>query len=725
MPQVPKVLQDKPMLRKTLLGLTIVVAVLGLWVGLNIGFALMTLPNVHNLSQADVEPNKTTRIMAADGTVIMSYGKYAHYPVALSKISPTLKKTILATEDRRFYKHHGVDPKSVLRATFANMKAGGIREGASTISQQLARTIYLSNERSWMRKIKEAMIATRLENDLSKDEILSLYLNNVYFGEGAYGVEAASRVYFNRHADKLDAAQAATLAGLIQAPSSYDPYQNPNDGKKRRNEVLQIMAGQGIIPKATADKLATTNIKLSGLGNSDPDKAPFFNRYVIKEAMAQLRVNDEKEFWDRGYRIHTTLNPRAQYLATRQMSRIRSEGAMLSLDEQNRMIAYAGGRNFSRSQYDHITQARRPAGSLIKPLIYATAMRYDHTPRDVYYDEAICFETWCPRNYDRSHHGAMSLAQALVQSNNVIAVQVLNDVGPNRVIDQAHRMGLQGDIQPNLSLALGATDVNLAEMTAAYSVFRNNGLYIEPYGIEKITDIDGRELYQHTERSHQALDQQTRDTMVKMMQGVMLYGTGRGASLNRMAAGKTGTSDNYKDAWFVGFTPGVTTGVWMGNDNNRPMPGVTGGSLPASLWRGYMGDYLAGTPRQEFEVAYALPLDREDFFGPQRMDTMLVQAPVSGVQRVFRFITTEVASNSEGSQMEVKQHDPAREWLQHQFSQRVSEGRAAVQEDPGQGEPPPARAGRKGAKWKAIRREVRQTWDGIKTVVEDEEAETY
>lgn len=593
-------------------------------IGGYVAYTAVTLPNVRKALEVGVEPSQTSQILARDKTLIMSYGKFHHKPVPLSQISPVLIEALIATEDRRFYQHQGVDPIGIARALVTNVKSHGVQEGGSTLTQQLARNIFLSQERSIQRKVKEALLALKLEQQLSKDEILELYLNNVYFGEGAYGVGAASNIYFGKSPKALSKSEAALLAGLPQAPSLYSPFSNPNLAKKRRDEVLENLVETEKITAAQANAISRQGLYLNpnGRGLSSSDRAPFFNRYVIREVQDILGL-DEQAFWQQGLKVQTTLDPRAQAIAETQLrqlnnaygrSRKAQQAALLSLDSRGGMIAYVGGKNFAVSQFDRVSQAHRPAGSLFKIFVYTTAIEQGVTPLTVFKDTPVQFGNWEPENYDKRHHGYMTVAKALVQSNNVIAVKLLQMLTPQAVAQTAKRMGVESQMQPNLSLALGAADVTLKEMTGAFSVFSQNGIYREPYAIESIVDKSGRILYQHSPDERQVLQRLPRDTMVAMMKGVVLYGTGRAALLGRDVAGKTGTSDDYRDAWFIGFTPEITTGVWVGNDDNSKMPGLTGGSLPARIWRAYMSRLLSGVPKRAFNLEFAMPIAEQDFF---------------------------------------------------------------------------------------------------------------
>ncbi len=612
-------MKKRRMIKRILLAITAISILLG---GFYLTFTIATLPDVRRTLAHGVEPDHSSLILARDGTVIMSYGKYHYQPLPLSKISPSLIDALLSTEDQRFYQHKGVDPIGVLRAVVRNIRSAGLREGGSSITQQLARTIFLSNERSFHRKIREAFLAVKLEQELTKDEILELYLNNVYLGEGAYGIGAASQIYFGKAPSELNKAESALLAGLPQAPSRYNPFVHPELAVKRRDEVLHKMARAGKITEQELWQLQKTPLKLSmeGRSLSDADKAPYFNRVVLQEALAHLQL-DEAEFWQQGYKIHTTLDAKAQRLATLKVQDYttrygrtgdKQQVALLSLDKQGGMMAYVGGRDFTVSQFDRVTQARRQAGSLFKVFVYAAALQKGIGPQTVYNDVPVKYGKWQPENYDRQHQGYMTMARALVTSNNVIATKILKQVGVEPVIQLAQQMGVESELKPNLSLALGSADVSLRELTAAFSVLSNNGEYIKPYAVQKIEDKQDRTVYQHQPERWQVLPRSTRDTMVRLMQGVIQYGTGRGAAIGIPAGGKTGTSDDYRDAWFIGYTPEVTTGVWVGNDDNSQMRGITGGSLPTAIWHGYMASI--DKPKQRFDLAYAMPIQEKDFF---------------------------------------------------------------------------------------------------------------
>lgn len=591
-----------------------------------LAFTAFTLPNVRKALAEGVKPTQTSQIIASDGqTVIMSQGKFYHKPLPLSEMSPVLVDCLVATEDRRFYQHGGIDPLGLARALFVNFTSRGLKEGGSTLTQQLAKNVFLSNERTFQRKIREGLLALKLEHQLTKEQILELYLNNVYFGEGAYGIGAASQIYFDRRPGALSIPQAALLAGLPQAPSRYNPFDNLDLAKKRRNEVLWNLVETGKLAKDDYDRYSQAPVYLNPNGRDlgSSDQAPFYNRLVINEAIKELGI-EEQTFWQQGLKVYTTLDIDAQRVASQQLRRQlaaagrtakKNQAALVSINTDGKIVAYLGGKDFSVSQFDIASQAKRQAGSSFKVFVYTAAIAQGMTPKTVYNDAPFKLGNWEPKNYDKAHRGYMTLAKALSISNNVVAVKVANDVGIENVVSTAYQMGIQSQFDTTPSVALGSAGVNLLEMTTAYSVLCDDGYYVQPYAIERIVDRNGETIYQHMPRKHNVLNKVTRDTVVKMMRGVIQHGTGAGAALSRFpVAGKTGTTDDYRDAWFIGFTPDVTTGVWVGNEDNSSTGGVAGGGLPARIWRAFMGSYTSSLPRSRFDLSQALPFEEGDFF---------------------------------------------------------------------------------------------------------------
>jgi penicillin-binding protein 1A len=591
-------------------------------VGLYIYWAVRDLPAIETILKQGVNPSRYTQVFARDGSLILSYGKFRHSKVTLSEVSPHFIDALLATEDRRFYQHYGVDPVALMRALVRDVVHRRLLEGGSTLTQQLARNVFLSNERSLRRKVREAALAIQLERRLSKEDILTLYINNIYFGEGAYGIAAASEIYFNKRPSQLSIEEAAVLAGMPQAPSAYSPFRDKETTLKRRKEVLENMVEAGRLEEEKYLKLVDAPMRLnpSGRDVANGDRPPFFNQFVLRQVREQFDL-DEQTFWQSGLKVITTLDVRAQRLAARSVkeqsalwgrTQAKQQAALISLDPKTgAILAYVGGKDFGVSQFDRVSQALRSPGSLFKVFTYTTAIDRGGDPTKTYVDEPIQFGNWSPSNYDKSHRGTMTLTQALAQSNNIVAVKVLNELGPTAVIDMAHRMGLNAQLQDNLALTLGGSGVTLLDITAAFSVLDNQGARAEPYAIEAILDADGNKIYQHGPMTTAVLSRTTVDTMVAMMMEVIRVGTGRSADIGRPTAGKTGTSDDHRDAWFIGFTPDVITGVWVGNDDNTPMKGMVGGGLPSAIWKQYMRPYLSNRLATNFDLSFSKPIRGE------------------------------------------------------------------------------------------------------------------
>ena len=577
--------------------------------GAALGWYLLTkdLPSVRSLinqrQSVIMQQQNSSKVLASDDkTIILENGQYLVHPTKVKEVSPDFIKALVATEDRRFYLHKGVDPIAIFRAVGSNVKGKGLQEGGSTLTQQLTRQLFLTNERSLQRKIKEILLAMQMEQELSKEEILELYMNYVYFGQGAYGIEAASEVFFNKKPKELTLVQAALLAGLPQAPSNYNPLVNPELAKRRRNEVLQNLVEVSAITseecQAYQQKPLDLHPNLTRL--SIKNKAPYFNQVVMQQVMDWFGLT-EQEFWQSGYKVHATLNPIAndaaraaidQSTQTYKRTAANQQMALVSINPQSgAVVAYEGGKNFQASQYDRLQKAQRSPGSTFKVFTYAEALRQGFSSQHVVVDEPVTFGTWKPENFDKRHHGAMTLARALSSSNNVIAVKLMDSVGVENVVNLARELGITSPLQANLSTTLGGSSVYPFELVQAFSTIANHGVKVKPYFIEYIEDDTGEIVYQNTPDMQPVLDPIIADKMTKMLQRVVDHGTGMAALLNNgvPVAGKTGTSDQNRDAWFVGYTPTLIAGVWVGNDDNTPMPAsITGGSMPAITWKSYM-----------------------------------------------------------------------------------------------------------------------------------------
>lgn len=557
---------------------------------------LAIIPPIANLS--DFKPNMVTKFLSADGEVIKTFNACTFSKVEANQIPKELKEAIVATEDKNFYNHPGYDLCGVARSMIENAIAGHVVQGGSTITQQLSRMLFLSNEQSYTRKIKEIIIAAQIEKSISKDQILTMYLNNVYLGSGAYGVEGAAQIYFAKHLDQLTLAEIALIAGLPQAPSVYSPFNNPDLAIKRRNQVLQRMyrmkyIDKNMMDRAMAEKLHLTSMPQSYLLN----KAPYFCDMVMRE-LEKLGFT-EQEISQGGYKIVTTLDYKTQVktneaivseLNAYGLRGDKNQAAVFAFSPvDGRILAYAGGKDYSKSQYDRVTQAVRPPGSAFKPFIYTAAVEKGVTPNDLIDDKPFTAGTWNPHNYGNRYRGQIPVYKALMISSNVCAARLIQYVGVRAVIQIARIMGITTPLEYDYTIALGSNGVKLYELTRAYGIYANGGFKVEPYGIERIESSRGKVLYSASRpRITKVLSSDTAATMTAMLRTVIEHGTGMAANIGRPAAGKTGTTDDYKDAWFVGYTPSVVMGVWVGNDDNTKMGGLTGGTVPALIWRDIM-----------------------------------------------------------------------------------------------------------------------------------------
>ena len=557
------------------------------------------LPDVEKALQATRRPTLT--LLAADGSEVVTFGKQFAGPVQIGALPAALPEAVLATEDRRFYDHFGLDVIGLGRAVVANLQAGRVVEGGSTITQQVAKNLFLTPERTIKRKIQELLLALWLERKLSKDQILTVYLNRVYLGAGTYGVEAAARRYFGRSARQVSLYQAAMLAGLLKAPSRYNPAANPALAAKRTRRVLANMVAAGYLKPAEA---AAAAHKGATGAKARPARRParHFADWVAAQVPAYVTPGD------RDLIIVTTLDARQQRQAEDAVARMLkgpaaaarvSEAALVALAPDGAVNAMVGGRDYRKSQFNRATQARRQPGSAFKPFVYLAALEAGLTPETRLTDGPVVVDGWSPRNFSRRHLGEISLGDALARSVNTVAVTVAEWAGRQRVIDTAHRLGIGAELQPTPSLALGAAEVSLMELTTAYAPFANGGIGVWAYGITEIRDDAGRVLYRrHGSGTGRVVEPGHVAAMNGMLAEVVATGTGRAAALARPAAGKTGTSQNFRDAWFVGYSAELITGVWLGNDDGRPMGKVTGGGLPARLWRDFMKAAHAGVAPQ-------------------------------------------------------------------------------------------------------------------------------
>lgn len=569
------------------------------------------LPDVNRLRV--FEPNLTTRIFSSDGQLIGTLFRENRTWIPLKKMSPWLIKALIAVEDSRYFEHSGIDPIGVVRAAVVDLRAGGRRQGASTITMQLARNLFLTPERSLERKFREALLAMDIERLFSKDEILEFYLNQIYFGSGAYGAQAASTQYFGRSAVGLTPAQAALLAGLPQAPSELSPFVNAAASKRRQVLVLERMLGLGYLTwpqyrramaEAGAMHFKPTPSRRQLL------KVPYFTSYVITEL--SQRYSDE-DLYRGGLSVYTTVDMRLQRQAESAINELvrQDENALnvhqaasVTLENSTGYIrAMVGGRGFqTKNQFNRAWQLRRQAGSAFKPVVYTAALESGLTPHTLVKDSPAKFvlasgEVWEPHNSDGKSLGTIPLWLALEQSRNVVSARLVSQLGPEQIVRTAERFGLQG-LEPTLSLALGTAEASPLQMASMYSIFPNSGVRIQPTAILRVIDGDKHILEDNRRHPRQAvLDANVARTMVWMLRRAVDFGTGGQAKVaEQVTAGKTGTTDSHRDTWFVGFTPYYTTAVWAGNDDYSRMWGAFGGDLPARIFKRTMTAATAGKP---------------------------------------------------------------------------------------------------------------------------------
>lgn len=551
----------------------------------------------------------------SSGEVIATRGPRHGRSVDLSKLPPYLPQAFLAAEDRRFYAHRGVDGRSIARALQANAKAGGVVQGGSTLTQQLAKIIFLSPEQTLRRKMQEAVLAVRLEQVLTKDEVLALYLDRVFFGENAYGVEAAARTYFGKGARDLTLSESALLAALPKAPTRLDPTNDLDAAVERSRLVLANMRAEGWITAAQEAAARASPPELAPAEAGEGDLAYILDQ-AQKEALDRLRESGVQASPDLIVRL--TVDPELQRAASSSVRAVigrwgrparASQAALVAMAPDGAVRAMAGGLDHRKSPFNRATQARRQPGSAFKPFVFAAALEDDVRPSDIRQDRPLRFGAWSPSNYGNVYRGAITVEDALAQSVNTVAVRLTADTGREKVAGLARRFGLTGVPQrPGLSIALGAYETSLLELTGAYQVFQRGGKLSRPYLIEQITTARGDLLYRHPNLGQAPVYSPPLNAMmVGMMQGVVEEGTGRRARFGRPVAAKTGTSQNHKDAWFVGFTPDWIAGVWVGNDNGRPMNQVTGGELPALIWRRFMVEAHKGLPVRDFRELLPAP----------------------------------------------------------------------------------------------------------------------
>jgi penicillin-binding protein 1A len=536
-------------------------------------------------------------LLAADGTVLSEQGAFFGDQVRLADLPDYVPNALIAIEDHRFRSHYGMDPISLLRASILNLKAGHVVQGGSTLTQQLAKNLFLNPDRTYQRKVQELVLAIWLETKFSKDEILQLYLNRVYYGSGAIGIEKAAQTYYQKSATELSITEAATLAGVLKAPSRYNPLSNPGEAAARAELVINAMVGANFISRDEADQAINSPATVTA-----SDYVPA-TQYIVDWVNDQLPLLVKN--YDQSIVVETTIDPQLQLIAEKSLranlnrdgKKLRvSQGAMVVMDTSGAIKAMVGGKSYKRSQYNRATKALRQPGSAFKPFVYLAAMEQGYSPASVETDEPVRIGNWEPENYKHKYLGEVTLKTAFALSLNTVAAKLANIVGPENVVAVAHRLGITSKLGTDASIALGTSEVTLLELTSAFAPFANGGYTIVPFSVRRIATRDGQVIYERQgDGLGEAVGSRNLGAMNSMMRAVVTEGTAKKAQIDGFdIAGKTGTSQDYRDAWFVGYSSYLVAGVWVGNDDNSPTNNVTGGSLPAVVWKDVMASAHAG-----------------------------------------------------------------------------------------------------------------------------------
>lgn len=591
-----------------------------------VGVAIASLPDYDELAQRD-DLGQMIRVRAADGSLLVSMGPTFGRWLPYEQIPRTMRTAMIAVEDRRFRLHPGVDPIGIARGIKVSLQRDDKVRGVSTITQQLARNIFLTNDRSFGRKVKEAILALALERKFSKDQILELYLNRVYFGGGAYGIDAASRTFFGHGAETLSLGEAAIIAGLVKAPSNYSPTADVEAARARANVVLKLMVDNGFVASSAVAGIDPATIRLQ--------PAPKQNsvRYFTDWALPQLDtlIDETSEPID----VWTTLDPGMQSAANRAVNANAprgAQGALVAIDRDGAVRAMIGGRDYVSSIYNRATQAERQPGSAFKLFVYLTALENGMKPTDTVVDEPVTIDGWRPRNSTRSNLGPVSLREAFSRSINTISAKIGEQFGFGTIADMARRFGIGSNISTYPSMVLGSSEVRLIDMTRAFASVANRGVSVMPYAIRRVVTANGRLLYSHERSDERVLVAPwVAAGMTDLLQSAVLSGTGRAAQIGRPVAGKTGTTSSNKDGWFIGFSSGLTTGVWMGRDDARPVGGLQGGTAPARAFHDFMRVAVARRPVEKFETEVPMPdwqLEPDEQMWDQPYDANLVGGPL-------------------------------------------------------------------------------------------------
>ena len=597
--------------------------------GLGYGYifaAYQSLPAIGN----NMRPAVSSQVFDSHGRLITTlHSDQNRLPIDINKVPQNLQNAFIAAEDNRFYEHIGIDPIGIFRAIFANLTNRGIAQGGSTITQQLAKNAFLSQEQTLKRKIQEAMLALEIEHKYSKKEILEMYMNQIYFGQGAYGIQTAAKTYFNKDVNELTLTQCAMLAGLPKSPNYYSPFNNLNEAKKRKNVVLDQMVKYGYVSAAEAEDAKNQDLGLSKSHQSkEADEYASFIDYVSQQVAKKY---GDDALYKEGLKIYTTMDVDKQHAAVRAMRNLpnnytdengltQPQAAIVSIDPKTgHILAMVGGRG--QDSFNRASMAVRQPGSAFKPFVYLTALQHDMTPDTTMNDQPVTYGGWSPKNAGGSYSGTMTLSDALAHSVNTIAVQLADQVGTKNIIANAKKMGITtlDAKDDNLAMALGGLTkgVTPLEMASAYGTFANKGVHVKPTAIVKILDRNGNVLedastLEKEETKTRVMSEREAYEMTTMLEGVIDHGTGTAAAIGRPAAGKTGTTDDNKDAWFVGYTPDIVTAVWIGDDTGSHSLGeIYGGTIPAEIWKDYMSSATSDESGGDFSAPSGMERRKE------------------------------------------------------------------------------------------------------------------
>ncbi len=654
----PERRRARPPGRRWLRTLLIIAGVFSLLLGAGAAVAALwaftilprTLPSVTALET--FQPLVGTKVYDDNDELITEMHVERRIFVPLAHIPQALRDAVIATEDKRFYYHWGIDPIGIARAVAQNYRRGRIVEGGSTITQQLTKVLFLTPDKSLERKLKEAVLALELERRYPKDRILEMYLNQVYFGHGAYGVEAAARTYFGKSVSELNVREAALLAGLPRAPTTYSPFEHGEAARRRRDVVLRRLVEYGALKDAEAKRLARAD-----LGLIPPERRRTTGQYFLDYVQQTLEAKYGADMvFKGGLNVYTTLSPTMQ-LAAEQSLRDglkalegrtvkgrpgeHPEGAIVTIEPNTGYVrAMVGGYDFFRSEFNRAVQARRQPGSAFKPFIYIAALESGLTPATRVDDAPVSYavgangQSWKPENYDRKFRGSTTLQQALEESVNVVTVKIQERVGLSRTIQVARRFGISSPLDLNLSLALGTSDMTLIELTSAYGALANQGQWLPPTTIRYVTDPQGKLLEEHLPEPREAVSPETAFVITHMLKGVVERGTGQAAkALGRPVAAKTGTTNDYSNAWFIGYTPRLATGVWVGYDRPRSLgKDETGSRVAVPIWVGFMGKVLGDSPKEDFAMPDRVVLVPVDLDPSNECVRVVMMAFVKGTE---------------------------------------------------------------------------------------------